>query len=320
VSSVPVEIAIAKPSASIASVSRWRLTRRERRNLAMGLLFISPWIIGFVVFLVYPIYYTIRISFTEYSGFREPEWIGLENYRRLIHDDLFWTAVYNTMYYTVLAVPIGAVVAMVLALAMNQPLPEVPIYRAIIYIPSVIPLFTLAFIYQNLMNPTQGLFNRFLIWLGGPNINWFGDPRYAKIALVLLAQYGAGQAAIIFLAARKGIPSTLYDAASLDGANSWRKFLNVTLPLMTPVILYDIILGLSLGLQIFTQVYIVSGVPPGGPANSTLVYVLYLYRNAFAFSAMGYAAALALILFIITLLISLLIFKTSKSWVNYDTV
>jgi multiple sugar transport system permease protein len=317
---VAAESTFAKPPASTVTVSRWRLSRRERRNLAMGLLFISPWIIGFLVFLVYPIYYTVRISFTRYTGFGEQEWIGLENYRTILHDDLFWTAVYNTLYYTALAVPIGVVVAMILALAMNQPLPEVPIYRAIIYVPSVIPLFTLAFIYQNLMNPTQGLFNRFLIWLGGPNINWFGDPRYAKIALVLLAQYGAGQAAIIFLAALKGIPSTLYDAASLDGAGAWRRFLNVTLPLLTPVILYDIIIGVSLGLQIFTQVYIVSGVPPGGPANSTLVYVLYLYRNAFAFSKMGYAAALALILFVITLVLSLLIFRSSKRWVNYDTI
>lgn len=306
------------PPTSAPATHRWRLTRRERRNLTVGLLFISPWLAGFIIFLLYPIIYTIRISFTRYTGFGTPEWIGLQNYRDLIRDDLFWTAVYNTMYYTFLAVPIGAVVAMVLALAMNQPLPEVPIYRAIIYIPSVIPLFTLTFIYQNLMNPTQGLFNRFLIWLGGPNINWFGDPRYAKIALVILAQYGAGQAAIIFLAGLKGIPMSLYEAAMLDGAGSWRRFLNVTLPLMTPIILYDLILGLSLGLQIFTQVYIVSGVPIGGPANSTLVYVVYLYSNAFRYSALGYAAALAWILFLVTMILALLIFWSSKRWVNYD--
>ncbi|MEA2584707.1 MAG: multiple sugar transport system permease protein [Thermomicrobiales bacterium] len=306
------------PPTSAPATHHWRLTRRERRNLTVGLLFISPWLAGFIIFLLYPIIYTIRISFTRYTGFGTPEWIGLQNYRDLIRDDLFWTAVYNTMYYTCLAVPIGAVVAMVLALAMNQPLPEVPIYRAIIYIPSVIPLFTLTFIYQNLMNPTQGLFNRFLIWLGGPNINWFGDPRYAKIALVILAQYGAGQAAIIFLAGLKGIPMSLYEAAMLDGAGSWRRFLNVTLPLMTPIILYDLILGLSLGLQIFTQVYIVSGVPIGGPANSTLVYVVYLYSNAFRYSALGYAAALAWILFLVTMILALLIFWSSKRWVNYD--
>jgi multiple sugar transport system permease protein len=284
------------------------------------LLFISPWLIGFLAFLVYPIVYTIRISFTRYSGLGTPEWIGLDNYRHMVNDETFWTAVYNTLYYTLLAVPIGVVVAMVLALAMNQPLPEIPVFRAIILIPAVIPLFTLTFIYQALMSPTQGVFNRFLIWLGGPNINWFGDPAYAKIALVLLAQYGAGQVAIVFLAALKGIPTSLYEAASLDGANVWRRFWNVTLPLMTPVILYDIILGLSLGLQIFTQVYIISGNPPGGPANSTLMYVVYLFNNGFRYGAMGYAAAMAWVLFVVTLLLAFVIFRSSRWWVNYETV
>ncbi len=286
----------------------------------MGLLFISPWLIGFFAFLVYPIIYTIRISFTRYSGFGTPKWTGLANYRRMIHDPNFWTAVYNTLYYTILAVPIGAVIAMILALAMNSNLPEVGIFRTIVYIPSIIPLFTLSFIYQIMMNPTKGIFNQFLIWIGLPNINWFGNPAYSKIALVMLAQYGAGQAGIIFLAALKGIPSTLFEAAALDGASTWRRFWNITMPLMTPVILYDIILGLSLGVQIFTQVYIISGNPPGGPANSTLVYVLYFYQNAFQFGNMGYASAMAWILFVFTSVIALVLFKSSKWWVNYETI
>lgn len=297
-----------------------RLTRREWHSLGVGIAFISPWIIGFVGLLVYPILYTIRISFTEYSGFGAPVWTGLENYRDLIHDDRVWTAIYNTFYYTALAVPLGVVVAMVLAMAMNQKLPEVGIFRAIYYLPGVIPLFTLAFIFQILMNPTKGIFNRVFIWVGLPNINWFGDPRYAKLALVILAQYGAGQAAIVFLAALKGIPISLYEAAALDGANAWSRFRNVTLPLMTPVILYDIILGLSLGLQIFTQVYILSGDPLGGPADSTLVYVLYLYQNAFTYGKLGYAAAMSWVLFAITFVLALVIFKTSKWWVNYEVI
>jgi multiple sugar transport system permease protein len=313
-------VMVATNSTTLGSYSRWKLTRRERRNLGMGLLFISPWIAGFFIFLVYPILYTIRISFTKYSGFGTPKWNGLTNYHRMIHDPIFWTAVYNTLYYTALAVPIGAVIAMVLALAMNTKLPEVGIFRTIIYVPSVIPLFTLAFVYQILMNPTKGIFNQFLIWLGLPNINWFGDPRYSKIALVMLAQYGAGQAAIIFLAALKGIPTTLYEAASLDGATSWRRFWNITMPLMTPVILYDIILGLSVGVQIFTQVYILGGNPAGGPANSTMVYVLYFYSNAFRYGNMGYASALAWVLFMFTSVIAFVVFKTSKWWVNYETI
>jgi multiple sugar transport system permease protein len=304
----------------VSFLDRFRLTRKERHNLFLGLAFISPWLIGFCVFLLYPIYYTIRISFTRYTGFGEPEWVGLQNYRDMIDDSVFWTAVYNTLYYTGLAVPVGVLVAMALALAMNQPLPEVPIFRAIVYIPSVIPLFTLAFIYNVLMNPTRGIFNQILLWFGLPNINWFGDPAYSKIALVILAQFGAGQVAIIFLAALKGIPSSLHEAAALDGASVVRRFFNITLPLMTPVILYDIILGLSLGLQIFTQVYILGGDPPGGPANSTMMYVLYLYVNAFTYGALGYAAAMAWVLFLVTFALALFIFATSKWWVNYETV
>jgi multiple sugar transport system permease protein len=300
---------------------RFRFDRTERRNLLLGLLFISPWLVGFLVFLVYPIYWTLRISFTRYTGFGEPEWIGLDNYREMFKDDLFWTALYNTMYYTVLAVPIGAAVAMILALAMNQPVREVPFYRAIIYLPSVLPVFALSFVWKSFLNPTQGFFNQILINLGLPNINWFGDPAYTKLSLVMLAQFGAGQVALIFLAALKGIPTSLYEAATLDGANAWRRFWGVTLPLMTPVILYDIILGLSLGIQIFGQVFIIFGNdPPGNPADSTLMYVVYLYTNAFRYSEMGYASALAWGLFVLTFVLALAIFKTSRRWVHYDVV
>lgn len=300
---------------------RLRMTRRERRNLALGLLFISPWFIGFLAFLLYPILYTIRIGFTRYTGFGTPQWTGWANYDRMFNrDKLFLTALYNTLYYTGLAVPVGVVVAMALALGMNQPLREVTVYRAIFYLPSILPAFALSFTFGALVDPLRGIFNQALIAIGLPNIDWFGDPRYAKLGLVMLAQYGAGQAALIFLAGLKGIPGTLYEAAMLDGAGTLRKFFNITLPLMTPVILYDLILGLSLGMQVFTQIYILSRPEPGGPANSTLSYVLYIYNNAFRYSQMGYAAALALIMFIITLVLAVLIFQTSRRWVVYETI
>jgi multiple sugar transport system permease protein len=294
---------------------RLRLTRKERRNLVTGLLFVSPWIVGFLAFLVYPIYYTLRISFTQYSGFGEPAWIGLGNYRTLLDDQLFWTSLYNTLYYTALAVPLGAVVSMGLALAMNQPVPEVPIYRAILYLPSIIPLFALSFIFYILMNPTQGIFNQLLIRVGLPNVNWFGDPAWTKLAFVFLAQFGAGQVALIFLAGLKGIPVTLYEAAMLDGAGIWSRFRNITLPMMTPIILYDLILGLSLGLQVFTQSYVIT---QGGPADSSRFYVLYLYDNAFRYGKMGYASALAWVLFVITFVLAMLIFRWSRRWVYYE--
>lgn len=310
----------AAPTRSAWSSKLPHLTKRERHNLVVGLLFISPWIVGFVAFLLYPIVYTIRISFTQYTGFGEATPIGLDNYRKLFEDDVFWSALYNTLYYTGLAVPIGVVVAMTLALAMNQPVREVPIYRAILYLPSVLPLFALSFTYLNLMHPIKGIFNRFLIAVGLPNVNWLGDPAYTKIALVMLAQFGAGQAALIFLAGLKGIPTSFYEAAMLDGASAWRRFWGITLPLMTPVILYNLILGLSLGIQIFTQIFIIFGTdPPGSPANSTMSYVLYLWLNAFRYSQMGYAAALAWVLFLITMALAALLFRWSKRWVHYET-
>jgi multiple sugar transport system permease protein len=317
---VTSKTATASANPRLSAGRRVRMTRTERRNLALGLLFISPWLVGFVAFLLYPILYTIRIGFTQYSGFGEPLWIGLDNYRQMLHDDVFWKALGNTLYYTALAVPVGVVVAMALALAMNQSLPEVAIYRAIFYLPSIIPLFALSFVYMALMDPSKGIVNQALMAIGLPNINWFGDPRFVKLALVILAQFGAGQAAIIFLAGLKGIPITLYEAAMLDGAGVLRRFWNITVPMMTPVILYDLILGLSLGIQIFTQVYILTGSPPGGPANASISYVLYLYNNAFQYSQMGYAAALACVLFVITFVLAMLIFRTSRRWVHYETV
>jgi len=293
------------------------LTRKEWQSLGIGLLFISPWLIGFVAFLLYPLLYTLRISFTRYSGFGEATWIGWGNYERMFQDDLFWKSLYNTLYYTGLAVPIGAVMAMVLALAMNQPLREVGIYRALLYLPSVLPVFAITFIFIALLDPNKGLVTRVWGSVGLPNVNWLGDPRYMKIALVALAQLGAGQAALVFLAGLKGIPITLYEAAMLDGAGTWRKFWNVTLPLMTPVILYNLILGLSLGLQTFTQAYILA--PDGGPGNAVSFYVLYLYDNAFRYSQMGYASAMAWGLFVITLVLALVVFKWSQRWVHYDT-
>jgi multiple sugar transport system permease protein len=291
------------------------LTRGERRQRAVGLAYISPWIIGFIAFLAYPIYYSLRLGFTQYSGFGEPVWVGLENYREMWHDSLFWTSLWNTLYYTGLSIPIGMVVAMLLALAMNRDVPEIPFYRAAFYLPSLLPLFALSFIFLALLDPQRGIVSAIFSWFGFRPINWFGDPTYAKLALVMLAQLGAGQTALIFLAGLKAIPLTLYDAAEIDGAGSWRKFWNVTIPLMTPVILYNLILGLSAGLQVFTQAYIITN---GGPANATTFYVYYLYNNAFRYSRFGYASAMAWVLFIISFALAVLVFRLASKRVHYE--
>lgn len=301
-------------------MTRFGLTRKERYNLLIGLLFISPWILGFLAFLVYPIIASAYLSLTEVTGFGkaiETNWVGLANYQYMFSDELFYKSLYNTLYYTVLAVPVGLVVAIVLALAMNQKLPEIPIYRAALYLPSVLPVFAVSIVFIWVLNPRYGIVNLVLGWFGAPSINWFGDPAWAKLAIVMLAQLGAGQYALIFLAAMRGIPQTLYDAAEIDGATGWTKFRHITLPLITPVILYDLIVGLGFGLQVFEQAYITTN---GGPADSTLFYVFYLYNNAFRYSQMGYAAAQGWLLFVISLLLAWVIAWWSKRWVNYEVV
>ena len=292
-----------------------------KRNLRNGLLFVSPWILGFLGFQLYPILYSLRLSFTRYSGFGAPTPIGLDNFRRMFADPLFWRATYNTLYYTALAVPIGVVVAIVLALAMNQKVREVAVYRALLYVPSILPLFALSFVWIVFSNPRYGLLNYLARFAGLPVIDWIGDPRWAKLSLVLLAQLGAGGPALIFLAGLRAIPSELFESAQIDGAGPIRRFFRITLPLITPVILYDIILGLSLGLQVFTQAYIIASTGPNtlaGPDNSLMFYVLYVYRNAFQFSQMGYASALVWVLFMVSLVLALIVFRWAKSWVHYE--
>ncbi len=299
------------------------MTHSSSRNLRNGLIFVSPWIFGFIAFQIYPILYSLWLSFTRYSGFGKPIAIGFQNFQQLFNDPLFWKSAYNTLYYTLLAVPIGVVVAIVLALAMNQKVKEVAIYRAILYVPSILPIFALSFVWVVFSNPRFGLLNLIGQGIGLPVIDWIGDPRWNKLSIVLLAQLGAGGPALIFLAGIRAIPSELFDSAQIDGANVFQRFFKITLPLITPIILYDIILGLSMGLQIFTQAYILtgggsSGANTAGPDNSLLFYVFYVYKSAFQYTQMGYASALVWIFFIVSMAIALAVFRWAKAWVNYD--
>lgn len=300
----------------VVKAAKWWNSRTERKQLWMGLLFISPWIIGFLGLTLYPLVRTFYLSFTRYGGFLPPQVIGWANYERMFTDSNFSNALWNTFYFTFLAVPIGVVMAMILALAMDQRLPEIPLYRTLLYLPSILPLFATAFIFMTLLDPNNGIVNDFLRMVGFNPPNWFGDARYAKIAMVGMAQFGAGQMALIYLAGLKGIPSSLYEAAELDGAGVLNRFFKITLPLMTPVILYSLINGISSGLQVFTQSYIITR---GGPQKSTEFLVYYLYNNTFNYSnQMGYAAAMGVVLFLITVLLAGIIFFTSHRWVNYE--
>jgi multiple sugar transport system permease protein len=295
----------------------------ERRNLRWGLLFISPWLFGFLALSVFPILYTFFLSLTRYSGIRPPVIIGVSNYQRIASDPLFWKSAYNTLFYTALAVPVGVLMALILAVAMNQKLREVAIYRAVLYLPSILPVFAISLIFIYLLNPAYGMVNALLGLVGLPSPNWLGDPTYARISLVMIAQLGAGQWALVFLAGLRGIPIELYESAEIDGAGAWTKFRRITLPLMTPVILYDIIIGLSLGLQVFTSAFILTGGGGGrgggaGPDNALLTYVYYLYKQAFQFGQMGYAAALSVVLFVVSLILAGAVFRWARGWVFYE--
>jgi multiple sugar transport system permease protein len=293
---------------------RFRPTRIERRNLRWGLLFISPCLFGFIVFGIFPILYTFFLSLTRYSGIKPPVLIGIANYQRMAADPLFLKAAYNTLYYTFLAVPIGVIVAMGLALAMNRKIREVSVYRAIYYLPSILPVFAISFVFVVLLNPGYGLVNWALSAVGLPSPNWLGDPAFTKLSLVMIAQLGAGQFALVFLAGLRGIPIELYESAEIDGASGWKRFRNITLPMMTPIILYDLIIGLSFGLQVFTSAYILTGGgrTAAGADNSLLTYVFYLYKEAFQFGQMGYAASMSVVMFLVSLALAFAVFRWAR--------
>ena len=294
----------------------------EKRNLRNGILFALPWIIGFLVLQVLPIFYTFYLSTTRYTGLGKPVFIGIENFSSIFKDSLAFLATYNTAFYTFWLMPVGLSIAIILAVAMNQNVKEVALYRAVFYLPSVLPSFAMVFIWILFTNPQYGVLNRLFVSLGLPFIDWIGNPRFTKPSLIILAQYSAGGPALIFLAALRSIPKDLYESASLDGAGPFRKFRTITIPMITPVILYNIIWNISHGLQAFTQAYLMSSSTAGetmaGPANSLLFYVFYIYRMAFLYSKMGYAAALSILLFIASLLIAFVVFRWGRSWVFYE--
>lgn len=296
--------------------SRGRMTPREWKDLRRGLLFVSPWIVGLLAFTIFPLIYSIVISFTRYSGFSSPKWYGVQNYSRLFSDPLVGTSAMNTMWYTIFAVPIGLVIALALAMAMNRRVREVAVYRTILYLPSLIPAFAFSFIFVVLLNPGYGIVNKFLSAFGYPAQDYLSDPMGIKGVIIGMAQFAAGNAALIFLAGLNNVPDTLYDAAKVDGAGPLTRFVKITLPLLSPVILFNAINAVNGALQIFTPGYILPATP-GAPNNGSLFYMLNLYENAFSYAQLGYAPALAVILFLVGIVLALLIFRLSRRYVHY---
>jgi multiple sugar transport system permease protein len=293
----------------------FRLTNRRREAL-VGYLFLSPWILGFLIFLAGPMIASFYLSFTQYKIIEAPVWVGLANYQRMFSDELFYHSLNVTLTYTTISVPLGIAVALAVALLLNQKLIASGLFRTIFYLPSIISGVAVAIVFAWIFNFRFGILNYLLSLIGIRGPDWLGSPRWALWAFVVMSLWGIGGTVVIFLAALQGVPQTLYEAAEIDGAGSWRRFWNITLPMISPAILFVLIMGVIGTFQTFTQSYIMTG---GGPANATLFYLLYLYRNAFNWFEMGYASALAWLLFLVIMLCTLIMLRSSALWVHYES-
>ncbi|GAA1687934.1 sugar ABC transporter permease [Glycomyces endophyticus] len=294
---------------------RRSMSSRSRKEAFYFWLFISPWLIGFLGFLLGPMIASVYISFTEWDSFTPPEWVGLDNYAKaLTEDPVFWKALGNTFYYALVSVPLGLVIGVWLANLLNKRVRGRKLFRTFIYLPTLVPLVATAMVFKMVLAPS-GPLNDLLGWFGVDGPNWLLDPTWVKPALIVLSAWGAGGATVLLLSAMNGIPRELYEAAEIDGAGSWRQFWSVTFPQITPVIFFNLIMGLIGSFQIFSQVYILTA---GGPDNASQMMVPLLFREAFSFYHFGYASAVAWLLFLVILAFTLIAFRWSRSWVFYE--
>jgi len=298
--------------------------RTKRKNILAnfseykyGILFALPWIIGLIIFYAIPLFSSIYFSFTTYSILQPGEFIGLQNYKDLFHDPLFWKSVYNTIYFTVFFVPLSIIFGVALAMMLNMKVKGMAVYRTIFFLPTLVPHVALAVLWMWLLNPGFGLVNGLLNTIGIEGPAWLGSETWSKPSLILMSLWGIGQAVVIYLAGLGDIPDDYYDAADVDGANWFQKTFHITLPLLTPVIFFNLVMGIIGAFQQFTLPYTLTQ-GQGTPANSLTFYVMYLYDNGFKFFKMGYASAMAWIFFIIIMALTAVVFITSKRWVHYQ--
>lgn len=292
-----------------------RAQQQETRRFLQGLLFSSPWLAGFFAFTVYPIVSSLYYSLTRYDALRPPLFVGLANYTELfLRDQMFVLVVKNTMYMVLVGVPAGLVTAFLLASLLNNRVLFRPLFRTIFFIPSIVPAVATAMVWLWVLNTQYGMINSFLASKGLSVIPFLSRPSLAKPSLIVIQCWAGGSAIVIFLAALQDVPRTLYEAATVDGANAWARFRHITVPMCTPAILFVTIMSLIGTFQSFTLPWLLT---EGGPNNATELYGLYLYRNAFRFFKMGYASALAWILFVIIVAFTLIIFRSSARWVYY---
>ena len=291
------------------------MSRAAQRRLEFYLA-IAPWLLGLVLFTGGPILASLYFSFTDWNVLTAPRWIGLDNYVQLATvDPIFWTSLYNTAFYTVGHVPLTFLVALLAALLLNQPVPLIPFFRTVFYLPTVTAGVALSILWLWIFNPEFGLVNYALGMVGIQGPGWLSSKEWAKPALILMSAWGFGESMVILLAGLQGVPVHLYEAAKIDGANRLQEFRHVTLPMLSPVIFFVLIVSVIGSFQVFTNVYVMT---KGGPADATLMYVLQMYFKAFSDLKMGYTSAMAWILFAIILAFTLLQFRFARRWVYYE--
>ncbi|MDO8589418.1 MAG: sugar ABC transporter permease [Armatimonadota bacterium] len=296
-------------------MSRKRTTT-EKRNLRNGLLFCSPAILGLLAFTLYPALASLYYSFCNYPMLKPPVWVGTANYRTLFHDPVFYKSLSNTAYYAVFATPLGMIVAFLLALLLNQKVKGLAVFRTMFFVPSIVPMVAGSVLWLWLLNPQYGLINTLLRSVGFPEPGWMADPAWAKPALIVMSAWGIGGWMLVYLAGLQDVPRDLYEAAEIDGANLLQRARHITIPFMSPHLFFTLVMGFIGAAQYFTQAYVMTN-GMGGPVDSTKFFSLYLFQNAFQYWKMGYACAMAWILFIVILLFTLLLFKTSARYVYY---
>lgn len=300
------------------------VSRREAKANRDGFLFSLPWLIGFLLFSLYPIVMSAYYSFTDFSAIKDPVWVGLKNYQDLLKDKLFWQSLQNTILYVVISVPVTILVSLLLAALLKVVRVGKAFFRSVFFLPSIFPVVASTMIWLLILDSISGYLNRFLNLFGLPSVNWLGNPAWTKPALVIMTCWGVGSTVVILLAAMGDVSHELYEAASIDGAGTWKQFIHITLPGISHVLVYQVILVVINGFQYFTQVYILCSAQSGnlsagvgaGKKNSLLMYPLYLFQNAFGRLKMGSASAMAWILFVIVLILTLILLKGSDKYVD----
>lgn len=301
-----------------------RRRRRRWRYRGTVALFMSPWILGFSMFIVYPTIATVYFSFTHYDLLNPPEWVGLSNYRYMASDPNFWLSIRNTLWLVIFGVSTQVLFALVTALVLMRPKRGKAIYRTIYFVPTMVPAVAAAFSFVFLLNP-QGPINAILGFFHLPQPLWFQDPQWSKPGLLVLGLWGVGETMIIFLAGMLDVPNQLYEAAALEGASPWQRFRHITLPMISPVIFFAVVMGVISSFQYFTQAFVAAGAGStnpseslGGAQGSLMFYPIWLYEQGFQYLHLGYAAAMGWILFLIIMACTIVLIRTSDRWVYYQ--